>query len=288
VAKKDSFMIPELNTTQYQLALSMLNMTIAIMGGASLLFILLRGQVASAYQMAINLMAVVVIMAAYHYLRIYINWEASYALKDGIYVPTGVPLNYSYRYADWLGTVPLILSAVVLVLDLGRDKSRSLVTRLVLAAVVMIATGYVGEVERTDMTVRAIWGFVSTLPFVYILFVLWSELSNALSFESPRVQGFFNLLRWMLFVSWGFYPIVYMLPMFNLSGSSVTMAVQVGNSIADITAKAVFGLVIYAIAREKTDEAQRREQTKVRQAAQPQQQPAQPQPTQPVPNFPRL
>ena len=64
-------------------------------------------------------------------------------------------------------------------------------TRRVLAAVVMIATGYVGEIERTDMTVRAVWGFISILPFLYILFVLWSEMSSALNFElissdSPR------------------------------------------------------------------------------------------------------
>ena len=30
-------------------------------------------------------------------------------LQNGSYVPSGVPFNEAYRYADWLITVPLLL-----------------------------------------------------------------------------------------------------------------------------------------------------------------------------------
>lgn len=272
-------MLPELSATAYQLTLNLLYMTIVVMIGSSLLFVLLRGLVSRAYQLAISLMAVVVFMAGCYYLRIYLNWEAAYGLKAGAYVPSGVPLNYALRYLDWVVNVPLILSAVALVLDLGAAKSRSVVTRLVTAAVVMIVSGYIGETSAEDAG-RTIWGLVAMLPFVYILYILYAELGGALKFESPAVLGLFRRLRWLLLLSWSFYPVVYSFPIFKLGGPDVTVAVQIGNSIADLSAKALFGLLIYAIARQKTEDG-----LKATQDESPQRTP--PKIIQPVPNYPQ-
>ncbi len=248
--------LPQLSPMQYQLVLNALNLAIALLGGSAILFVLLRNQVHPAYQMAISLMTIVVSMATYHYWRIYANWQGAYDLQNGVYIATGQPFNYAYRYADWIGTVPFILAAVVLVLDLGREKSSSLVTRMVLAAIAMIALGYVGEIERVDMTMRAVWGFASTVPFLYIVYVLWVEFNQSLQYESDRVRRLFSNMRLMLIATWGFYPIVYMFPMFGLNGAEVQVAIQVGNSISDVAAKAMFGLLIFAVAREKTFEAE--------------------------------
>jgi bacteriorhodopsin len=239
---------------QYELVLNALNLSVAVLGGFALLFMLIRSQVSPAYRTSMALMAAVVAMAAYHYFRIYQNWDAAFLFKSGQYVPSGLPFNYAYRYADWLGTVPLLLSAVVLVLDLGRQKSASLVTRMVISAVLMIGLGYFGEIERSNMTLRAIWGGVATLPMLYVIYVLWSELSSVLAFESERVQSLFRNLRLVLIGTWCFYPIVFMFPVLGLSGATVETAVQVGNSVADILAKAGLGLLIFAIAREKSEE----------------------------------
>lgn len=51
----------------------------------------------------------------------------------------------------------------------------------------MIATGYPGEIADT-IKERAIWGAVSTVPFAYILFVLWFELKGAIARQPERVQ----------------------------------------------------------------------------------------------------
>ena len=48
------------------------------------------------------------------------------------------------------------------------------------------------------------------------------------------------------------YPFVYMLKGIGLGGSNATAFEQVGYSFADIVAKAVFGIVIWRIAHEKT------------------------------------
>jgi len=55
-------------------------------------------------------------------------------------------------------------------------------------------------------------------------------------------------------VSWFFYPIVYFLPfVIPMNGGSAFSVVEVGYTISDITAKAVFGLVIYLIAVRKSE-----------------------------------
>ena len=203
---------------QYHLVLNTLNLSVAVLGGFALVFALMTQSVGTVYRLSLALMAAVTGVASYHYLRLFENWNAAFALESGAYLPTGAPFNYVYRYADWMGTVPLILAAMVLVLDLGRKKSSSLVTRLVLAALLMIGLGYFGEIERTDMVARAVWGVLGTLPFLYILYVLWTEMSNALTFESERVISLFGHMRLLLLVSWSFYPIIYTFPMFGVLG----------------------------------------------------------------------
>ena len=40
-------------------------------------------------------------IAAYHYFRIFNNWEADFTSLnafDGAYSPTGLPFNHAYRY----------------------------------------------------------------------------------------------------------------------------------------------------------------------------------------------
>jgi bacteriorhodopsin len=258
-----------MSTDQYLTVMNVFSLSVALFAGFAALFILLRRNVAPAYSIAVSMMAAIMIMAGYHYFRIYSNWGVSFALRGGEFVPTGYPFSYAYRYADWLGTVPLLVTASILVLDLGRDKSTSLVSRLSVSAVLMVLLGYLGEGEYSNMAVRATWGAAASLPFGYILFILWGEMTQVLHFESARVRVLFSGLRFMLLASWGFYPVVYMLPLFGLGGPEHTALIQIGNSAADLLAKIGVGLMILAIAREKTEEdiAAEREQTAPRPAA---------------------
>jgi bacteriorhodopsin len=58
--------------------------------------------------------------------------------------------------------------------------------------------------------------------------------------------------RYITAISWLTYPFVYMLKGIGLGGSNATAFEQIGYSFADIVAKAVFGIVIWRIAHEKT------------------------------------
>lgn len=54
----------------------------------------------------------------------------------------------------------------------------------------------------------------------------------------------------MLF--WCIYPFVYMVKSVGLAGPAAIMCEQVGYSLADVLDKAVFGVLIWAIAAEKS------------------------------------
>lgn len=245
--------LPELSYGQYWLVFNVLSLTIAAMGAAGVFFILARSYVAPRYHLALYLSTLVVFVAAYHYFRIFNSWVEAYSLQNGVYKPTGQPFNDFYRYADWIVTVPLLLLELIFVLGLSAQKTQSLAVRLVVAAMLMLGLGYVGEVSR-DPGVRTLWGGLSTIPFLYILYILWVELSRALQEArfAPRVLELVNGTRFLLLLSWGFYPIAYALGTWLPGGAGQEVAIQVGYSVADILAKPLFGLYIFAIARNKT------------------------------------
>lgn len=244
-----------LTVSQFQLVLNTLNLTVAVFGGFALLFALAGSTVAPAYRLGVAVMTAVFAVAGYHYLRIHQNWQSAFSFEGGAYLAGDLPVNHVLRYADWIGTVPLILAATMLVLDLGRDKTISLVGRLAAAAVLMIGLGYVGELERGDMALRSIWGAAGMIPFAYIVWVLYGEMSRVLEFESARVRGLFRDLRLLTLLSWSFYPVAYALPIFGVGGPVADVAVQVGNSLADLAAKVGVGLLVLALARAKSQEA---------------------------------
>jgi bacteriorhodopsin len=242
--------LPSLTPPQFNLVYNGFSLAIAAMGAGFLYFVLARGQVAPAYRAALTVSALVVAIAFYHYLRIFDSWTAAFILQGGVYVPSGFRFNDAYRYVDWLLTVPLLLTEAVLVLRL-KSGSGSMIARLSIAAVLMIVTGYPGEVA-TDNGTRLLWGTISTIPFLYILYVLWMELGQSLASQPAKVAVLVRNLRLLLLATWGVYPIAYLAPVFGFDGAGAVVLLQSGYTIADILAKPVFGALIVWIAIEKT------------------------------------
>ena len=242
----------ELTNGQYFTVYNVLSFTIAAMLGAFIFFMGARSQVGEKYRPALLISAVVVAIAGYHYFRIFDSWTHAYTFSGTGYKASGVAFNDAYRYVDWLLTVPLLLIELVAVLALPKDQRKGLFGKLGFAAFLMIATGYPGEVA-TDMTTRAIWGAVSTVPFIYILYILWGKLGSSMKNQPDDVRELLKNIRLLLLATWGFYPITYMLPMFGISSESSVVAVQVGYAISDVLAKAFYGLMIYWIARAKSE-----------------------------------
>jgi len=243
--------VQSLTASQFNLIYNAFSFAIAAMFASALFFLNAQAQVAQKYRLALLVSAIVVSIAGYHYFRIFNSWDAAYGLQSGVYTLTGTPFNDAYRYVDWLLTVPLLLVETVAVLALPVKEARPLLIKLVVASVVMIATGYPGEISD-NLTTRIIWGTVSTIPFAYILYVLWVELSKSLVRQPAAVQTLVRNMRLLLLFSWGVYPIAYLLPMVGITGTAATVGVQLGYTIADVLAKPLFGLLVFAIAVTKT------------------------------------
>lgn len=243
--------VQALTSSQFNLVYNAFSFAIAAMFASALFFFNARGEVGQKYRIALLVSGIVVSIAGYHYFRIFNSWEAAYSLQNGVYTLTGEPFNDAYRYVDWLLTVPLLLVEAVAVLALPGIEANPLLIKLALASAVMIATGYPGEIS-SDMTTRLVWGAVSTVPFAYILYVLWVELSKALVRQPANVQKLVSNMRLLLLFSWGVYPIAYLLPVLGITGTTATVGVQVGYTIADVLAKPLFGLLVFAIAIAKT------------------------------------
>ncbi|MEM0930464.1 MAG: bacteriorhodopsin-like [Pseudomonadota bacterium] len=241
-----------LSVGQYNLIYNAFSFTFATMAAATLFFWLGRAQVAPAYRTALTVTGLVTAIAAYHYWRIFESWDAAYTVVDGTITATGYAFNDAYRYVDWLLTVPLLLIELILVMRLSREETISKATTLGIAAAIMVALGYPGEVADSNGT-RALWGFLSTIPFLYIVYQLFQGLGQSIERQPENVKPLIKTARLLTFASWGFYPIVYMAPFVGLTGGAADTVIQVGYTIADIVAKAMFGVLIYVIAMRKSE-----------------------------------
>ena len=252
--------IPEISSGQYNTVYNLFSLSIAALGFTGIYLLLSQRRVLERYRNALVVSAMVCFIATYHYFRIFENFKASYVTPDkvvnskSVYMLTGIEFNEAYRYVDWFLTVPLLLVETIAVLALARSVAKPLLAKLVFASALMIGLGYPGEVATSDGT-RLLWGALSTIPFIYLLYVLFVEVSKSLDRQPAEVRSTVGKLRIMLVGLWGVYPIAYLFPVFggSFAGASGFVARQAGYSLADIFAKAAFGLVIFKIARIKSE-----------------------------------
>ena len=257
--------MPDITVLQYSLVDNIFSMTVATMGAAALFFFMARSTVGAAYRPALMVSGIVVAIACYHYFMIRHSWQDAFVLGENGYSGSGAAFNDFYRYADWILTVPLLLVELVIVMRLAKAKAAPMLTKLVIASAAMIALGYPGEVISSPegQTMRLVWGGLSCIPFFYILYVLWIELTKSLDTQPEAARGLIKLARWVILITWLVYPIAYGLGSTTgaleaatggTEGAGGIVGLQIGYAIADMAAKAGFGVLIYFIARAKTQQ----------------------------------
>ena len=246
----------DLTFGQYELIYNAFSFGTATFLAATLFFWLGLSQVSQKYRTAVIITGLVTFIAGYHYLRIFASWGEAYTVIDGVVTATGVPFNVAYRYVDWLLTVPLLLIELILVMGLSREETVKKSIALGGAAALMIILGYPGEVSGGIDSTRFIWGALSMIPFLYIVVSLFSGLSESIAKQPEDVRGLVSMARWVVILSWSFYPVVYFAPfVMSLDGGTATAVIEVGYTIADVVAKAAFGVMIFMIAVRKSQGA---------------------------------
>ena len=224
-----------------QLVYNALSFGTAVMLGAFVYFLTQMNSVAKQYRNGVAVSAVVVGIAGYHYFRMWSGWA------EGM-------VNEGYRYADWLITVPLLVIELLIVLGVTADRRKKLMTTLVPATVLMIGLGYPGETSANETTKWTFW-VLSMIPFLYILFTLSGELKAAKARETGAVSTSINNATKILLVTWLVYPISYLIPVVFTDSDGTEAGRQVAYTIADITAKALYGLMILNIAKARSGDS---------------------------------
>lgn len=236
---------------QYDLIYNAFSFALAAMMAATLFFWFGRSQVADAYKTAMTVTGLVTFIAAYHYLRISQSWVDAYTVINGTVTASGVGFNDAYRYVDWFLTVPLLLVELILVMGLSSQETSSKAIRLGLLAALMVGLGYPGEIADVASG-RWMWGGLAMIPFIWIVYELFVGLSQSVAQQPASARGLVKAAIWVTVLSWSFYPVVFFAGAIGIGGTTALTVVQVGYTIADLVAKAAFGVLIFMIAVRKS------------------------------------
>ena len=156
-----------------------------------------------------------------------------------------------FRYVDWVLTVPLMCVEFYLILKVAGAKT-GLLWKMIILSLVMLVTGYLGEVIYTDSA--ALWGFISGAAYFVIVYEIWlgsaAKLAKA---AGGDVLVAHKILCWFVLVGWAIYPLGYMWGTDGWYTSILGKAsIDVVYNIADAINKIGFGLVIYNLAMKST------------------------------------
>merc|ERR1712100_924949 len=158
-----------------------------------------------------------------------------------------------FRYVDWILTVPLMCVEFYLLTKIA-GATKSLLWRLIIASTWMLVAGYIGEAMSDGSTGHSVmWGVISTLGYLYILYHAWlGEIAQlAANSKSETVKKGVRTLAWFVLVGWAIYPIGYMCMeggWLNTALGWSSTNVDLWYNIADAINKIGFGLVVYNIA----------------------------------------
>jgi bacteriorhodopsin len=165
----------------------------------------------------------------------------------GVWIDTGSSPTV-FRYVDWLLTVPLQIVEFYLILAAIAVVSISVFWRLLIASVVMLVAGYIGEVSAMGDG-GSLWsGFwIGMVAWLYIIWEVFKGEASQISASKGTVASkkAFNALRLIVTVGWAIYPIGYYL---GYTGSADAGTLNIVYNLADFVNKIAFGVVIWAAA----------------------------------------
>lgn len=207
----------------------------AAMVAATFFFWVERDRAVGKWKTSLTVAAMVTGIAAIHYFYM-----------RGVWATTGES-PIVYRYVDWLLTVPLQIVEFFLILSAIAVVRATLFWKLLIASVVMLVTGYIGEINAANTGL--LWGMfvVSMLAWIYIIYEIFAGEASKINASSGTVASkkAFNALRWIVTVGWAIYPLGYVL---GYGGSADEGMLNLVYNLADFVNKIAFGVIIWAAA----------------------------------------
>ncbi len=253
-----------LSEMAYQMVAHVLTLGYAVMLAGLFYFILTMKTVSPRYRIS-SVLSVVVMVSAF--LLLYAqtqNWTSSFVFdveKGRYFLGDGQDLfNNGYRYLNWLIDVPMLLFQILFVVSLTTSKFSSIRNQFWFSGAAMIITGYIGQYyEVTNIGMFAFWGAISTLFFIHILILMRKVITEGQVGIPEQAQKTLRSI-WVLFlIAWMLYPGAYLMPhllgigaeggLFNEAG---VVARQITYTIADVSSKVIYGVLLTVVARSRS------------------------------------
>lgn len=206
----------------------------AIMLASTVFFFIERDRVKGKWKTSLTVAGLVTGVAFWHYLY----------MRD-IWVSTGSSPTV-FRYIDWLITVPLQIVEFYLILAAVTIVSVRVFWKLLIASLVMLIGGYLGEVGYVNATIGFIFGMAGWL---YIIFEIFKGEASKVNASSGNIasQKAFKTIRLIVTFGWAIYPIGYFLAYLG-GGTNDSETLNIIYNLADLVNKAAFGLAIWVAA----------------------------------------
>jgi bacteriorhodopsin len=223
-------------------------------------FLVSSSQVEPRYRLASTISAVVMVSAALEIGVLSYAWSASFTYSEalGAWRPVeGELYSNGYRYINWSIDVPMLLTQILVVLGLQGKAFWKQWWLIAGAGLLMIWTGYPGQFYEPAVAGIApdapswpfwFWGAVSTVFFVYVLYkvgMLVGRPPEPLDADSHRNLKY---CWYLILFSWSLYPFAFLMPAVWPTGDGM-VARQLLFTVADITSKLIFGVVLGRVAR---------------------------------------
>ncbi len=205
---------------------------------SAVFFFFERGEVAPKWRTSVTVAGLVTFIAFFHYYFMRDAWCSALASGD----------LTQLRYIDWLITVPLQIVEFYLILKVVGKVTSGLFWQLLIASIVMLVGGLLGEMGTINEVVGFVIGMIGWLYVVYLIFAGGAAKASSES-GNQAVQSAFNSMKLIVLVGWAIYPIGYIIGnMIDVTNGTQTM--NIIYNFADLINKTAFGLVIWAAAKQ--------------------------------------
>ncbi len=242
------------SATQFEIVLSVFTLTAAVFAACLVYSLATAKSISPRYRLTSYLTGVVMVSAFLELGLLALRWSNAFTWDGAAYVLSDGLFSNGFRYMNWSIDVPVLLTQLLIVGGITGTLFFRRWAAFVVAGLAMIWTGYVGQFDEVDGGAQFwIWGAISTVFYLWLLVVAFQTIRDAKAKSSPGVAKMFSAV-WILFlVSWTIYPLAYLMPQIWDDQNGV-VARNLIYSFADISSKAVYGVLLAAIAQKLSAE----------------------------------
>ncbi|MBW4528905.1 MAG: bacteriorhodopsin [Phormidium tanganyikae FI6-MK23] len=192
----------------------------------------------------------------------FIGWSTSFQFDGNVWgLPIGAngrviqsEFSNGYRYLNWsIGSMfPAYWYKCCMSLTSLQQSFAVFAPSFIAAGLLMIYTGYFGQYfELSNNFWFLVWGAISTVFFVYILYLVGNLLFRGRENFPHQAHKAMGTVWWLILISWTLYPLAHLVPLGwqfvpEWAGrAGVTR--QFLFTVADVFSKVTFGVLLSAV-----------------------------------------